>query len=546
MVFFFVGRDAWTTRPDTGISAMDSHLAGLLKSALSLLPEPQVEKAVSEVLRRYRDGDSTEARIIYWADFTLDGRFTRGGISDMGHHETHVTTNSQEFREIGDLIRLVRSESVEAGSFHWDAAKRRLIWVLPLTRPRDGQEHDTSLRCLSISDAVFHGILARFNANANLSPSEARVVFQVVAGIDLRDAAEEDGVSYETKRMHLKNASQKLQCRGQKEILRKVLGQMVHLLTASDAETANIDIAETFVSRYLADDTRLSIHRLGNGRLLRILEAGPADGKPVIMIHGMMFPITLRGLARHLHDARIRLIVPIRPGFLEAASVSPLFLAEDLIARALEDIALFIQKSGLSPAPVVGLSLGATVATRFACDYPKCVSRLILMSTNLTQTRDAKESQAARFYTAMRDLAGEPEIFAIINRQYTQYYADRKTCKDMLQRLFGACDTDVKVLNGAYSHMPAYDMFAELYGNSTAGMTADFVFTMRRWKSAAKTLPMPVTIVHGAKDPLTSVGELDGLVATASTHETIVIDDGGHFISASHAAEVWPLVGAMS
>lgn len=524
---------------------MSSELKDVLESALSLLPEQEVQGALSGILQSFDDTEAREETTYYWADFDLDRRFVTGGITDLVRQVTRITTNSQEFAEISALIRLVDSDLIGAGSFLWDPAHGRMNWLLPLAPAHDTAGGGAVLRCLSISFAVFRNLFDRFNADAGLSPSEKRVVFQIVAGIDLRQAAEEDGVSYETKRMHAKNASQKLQCGGQKDILRKVLGQIVHLLMLTDAETANIDTAEAYVSRYLANDARLSVHRLGDGRLLRVLECGPSDGKAVIMIHGMMFPVTIRGLSRHLHDAGIRLIIPIRPGFLDSTTATPLVSADDLIERSILDIASFIRKSDLRPARILGLSLGTTVAMRFAEDYPDLVSHLVLMSTNLTRTDEKQNGQAGRFYSAMRELAGTPEIFALMNRRYTQYYADRKTCRQMLVRLFGASGTDIDVLDGKYSKTPAYQMFADFYRDSTVGITADFVFTMHLWKKTAKRLRLPVTVVHGAEDPLTAIDELDPILSGAGDYERFIVKDGGHFISVSHAPEVWSHIGRM-
>lgn len=524
---------------------MANELKDTLKSAFSLLPDEQIDEALTQVLRTFREGDETGQLIVHWADFSLDNHFLRGGVSNIGRQETQITTNSQEFGEVHDLLRILKSGTFGAGVFHWDEARERLVWLLPVTVTNNEHQPDTRLRCLSISPTVFYHVIDRFNPQAELSKSEKRVVFQMVAGVDLRRAAADDGVSYETKRMHVKNASLKLQCGGQKEIMRKILGQMVHLLTLSDAESANMDIAESYVSRYLADDTRLTVQRLANGRLLRVLESGPSDGKPVVMIHGIMFPLILCGLSKHLHDAHIRLIVPIRTGFLETGSTSELAPGYDLIAASLDDIAIFVRSSSLSPVTIVGQSLGAPVAMRFSSSYPDLVSRIVLLSTNLARTTVSKENQAGEFYGAMRELAGKPEIFGILNRQFDRYYADKDTCREILHSLFGASPADIDVLEGKISGTPAYEMFSIMYQNSIHGMTADFSFTMRNWNDLSKKLSVPVTIVHGGDDPLTGIDELREIEGPPDTSSTLRVDAGGHFISVSHSRDVWSYIGGL-
>ena len=114
-----------------------------------------------------------------------------------------------------------------------------------------------------------------FNGECGLTDSEQRVIFQTVAGLSLRGAAGVDDVTYETKRAHVKSACGKLGCGGQKELVRKVVGQLVYLLSLSDAEGTHAEVAEAFVSRFLSNDFRLAVQRLPSGRLLRFLEGGP-------------------------------------------------------------------------------------------------------------------------------------------------------------------------------------------------------------------------------------------------------------------------------
>lgn len=510
-----------------------------LDAALSLLPREKARQARSEILQSFQGQKDTTDSKFHWVDFNMEGMFLRGGISDIHSLEAVIVTNSQEDTEISNILRISKNHDFDAGTFQYDPQSERFHWLLPVTKVKNQHDPELQLRGLSISYPVFRTVFRKFNAKAALSSREEQVVFQLVAGIDLRKAAEIDGVSYETKRLHVKNASQKLSCTGQKEILRKVLGQMVHFLTASDAGTASAEIAETFLSAYLANDVRLSVQRQKNGRMVRYLECGPSDGTPVIMIHGMMFPITLCGLARHLNDARIRLIIPIRSGFLDFVSVSGLSENQNLIAQSLEDIALFIEQNNLAPAAILGQSLGAIVAVQFADWYPKLVSHLVLQSTNLTRAHPSKGNQAGTFYNAMRQLAGEPELFNLINQQYTQYYADEKTCKDMLFRLFAESKVDKAVLDGQYSGTPAYSMFAEIYKTSTYGMTMDFSFTMRFQMAETNRLAMPVAFIHGSEDPLTGIDELKALAERADSHRVLLVEKGGHFVAVSHAPEVW-------
>src|SRR5690606_15576645 len=264
--------------------------------------------------------------------------------------------------------------------------KQRFHWFLPFTPTRPDRLSRRLIRGLCVTEALFAEVLHLFNPSADLSASETRVIFQTLSGVGLREAAATDRVSYETKRAHVKNACLKLDCSGQKYLVRKVLGQMVHLLSISDSEAVHAEVLEAYVSRYLSNDVRLVVQRLPNGRLMRVLESGPQTGTPVIMIHGLMFPISLYGIAAHLNSANVRLIVPVREGYLESRSVFSLSSRDDLLTRSLNDIALYMKQNFRRPAVVLGNALGAVASIRYATRHPELVSRLILLSINLTRT----------------------------------------------------------------------------------------------------------------------------------------------------------------
>ncbi|PLX37148.1 MAG: hypothetical protein C0606_11635 [Hyphomicrobiales bacterium] len=518
---------------------MKAPLESTLRSALSLLPDDAAQEALSRMLRTMRGASGDDGYVVPWADFTLDGRFRRGGASDLVHRHTKLAANSREHPDIAALADFVQRETPTAGALHLDTSRGALTWLLPVTTSRTPTKPETSLRALSITLPVFRFILAYFNEAARLSRSEEKVIFQLIAGIDLRQAAELDRVSYETKRMHVKNAAHKLGCHGQRETVQKVLGQLVHLLTLIDADTGTTDIAEDFVSRYLANDCRLTVRRLGNGNLLRVLESGPSSGRRMLMIHGMMFPISLCDLSRHLEDAGIRLLMPIRTGFLDGTPATPTQASGNPIERAIADIALFVEEAGIGPIPVIGISLGAVIATRFATRYPALIEHLVLLSTNLARTARSSESRAGEFYGAMRELTNDSRLFDAINNQFAEYYSDRATCKTMLLSLFGTAGKDRDVLDGTYTGTPAYAMFADLYQYSTWGMTADFVFTMRDWSAEKTELPVPVTVIHGADDPLTPLSDLVPIGERAKSFSITEIAGGGHFTSVSDARDVW-------
>lgn len=525
---------------------MTKDLEQILTSAFSLLPEEKANGARRNLLKRFGSGEAHFVEDLKWAEFDLKGRFLRGGASDISGYATRIVSNSQEDPDIHHIVRFAAENGHRAGHAAWIADRKRLYWFVPFTPTRVDGFPQRRLRCIAIDQSVFDEIVRVFNADSGLSGAETRVMYQTIAGLSLRDAASLDALAYETKRSHIKSACEKLHCSGQKELVRLVMGQMTHLMSVSGSQAAGAEIAEGFVSRYLADDVRLTVQRLSNGRLIRVLECGPASGRPVLMIHGLMFPMMLFGLSGRLVSLGIRLIVPLRPGYFEERSIAGLYEHADFIRTGLDDIADYLRQCAYGPIPVIGNSIGGVIAMRFAALYPDLVSRLIALSMNLMRTTSEDKPYAAEFRKAMRALTDRPDIFRLVNWEFRRHYARQETCREILLNLFGKSRTDCDVLEGAITDVPAYALFSETYQHSLIGIAEDFGFVMNAWQSVVASLPVPVTLIHGIEDPLTRIDALEDAARRTPDIELVGIEGGGHFIAISHAPAVWSRIGTVA
>lgn len=154
-----------------------------------------------------------------WAEFDLSGRLLSGRRSDP---------------QVDLLSRRVARGDVDPGHLEWVPERGCFLWYLPIPAGGDCGRADIRLRGIAVDFDLFAEVMSLFNGAANLTPAETRTLFRLAAGVDLRSAARLDVVSYETKRSHLKSAAEKLGCTGQKDLLRKILGQLFHLMLASD------------------------------------------------------------------------------------------------------------------------------------------------------------------------------------------------------------------------------------------------------------------------------------------------------------------------
>ena len=116
---------------------------------------------------------------------------------------------------------------------------------------------------------------------------------------------------------------------------------------------------------------------LADGRALRVVEAGPPDGPPVLLVHGWAVTAYLwRHNVRPLAAAGYRVIAPDLPGHgLSDAPSAPGSYTLEAFTRAVLGL---MDALGIARAPLVGQSMAGKVVLRAALDAPHRVERLIL------------------------------------------------------------------------------------------------------------------------------------------------------------------------
>ena len=507
----------------------------------SLLPRPTAALAAQRIQERLKRPIRLEAFEFRWAEFELSGGFIRGGISDISDLTTVVVDRPGADRRIDLLARRAAAGDVSAGHLEWVREHGCLLWYLPY-RFYEGGKAGVRLRGIVVDSLLFSEIVGLFNGAANLTASETRVLFQLVGGVELRLASQVDRVSYETKRSHAKSAAEKLRCAGQKDLIRKLLGQLFHLMSISEADLREVGTEAAFAETYLGGDMRFAVRRHGSGAVLRYLVGGPEAGIPVFMVPGMMFPVPLRGVGQVLERHGIRLYVPIRRGYLEARPFAALFGGGNVIEQSLREAALIVAAENIAPVHLVGNSLGAHVAVRLALERPDLFTGLTLLSANLARPSEEASRKGGSFYRGMHRLKSDALLFKLVNLEYRKFYSDSETCRHILRTHFARNEADLAVLDGAYTGSAAYDMFAATYATSVVGIAEDFRHAMTGGGADASKLAIPLSIVHGDDDPLTGFEEVVAAFGGPVCGEVLPVPGAGHFASVSHADEVWAAV----
>jgi len=116
---------------------------------------------------------------------------------------------------------------------------------------------------------------------------------------------------------------------------------------------------------------------LADGSAVRIVEAGPANGTPVLLVHGWGVTAYLwRQNVLPLAAAGHRVIAMDLPGC--GLSDVPKGQGAFTLARLSDGIGAVLDALGIQRAALVGQSMGGKVVAQFAMDHPERVRKLVL------------------------------------------------------------------------------------------------------------------------------------------------------------------------
>lgn len=151
-----------------------------------------------------------------------------------------------------------------------------------------------------------------------------------------------------------------------------LVGLIVAVLLAGAIATRVI------AARVAADNPPLGRFVEVAGGRLHVVEAGPPDAAPIVLLHGASGSAadSMGALGRRLSE-RWRVIAFDRPGHGWSDRITPEASSPAVQARLIREA---LDRMGVSRPVVVGHSFSGAVATAFALDHPDALSGLVLLS----------------------------------------------------------------------------------------------------------------------------------------------------------------------
>jgi non-heme chloroperoxidase len=196
--------------------------------------------------------------------------------------------------------------------------------------------------------------------------------------------------------------------------------------------------------------------RLPDGATLRYVEQGPADEMPLILLHG--FPDSWLSYEPVLASlpSTMRAIALSQRGFGNSDKPEGRYHPRDLAA----DLAAFMKLRRIPRAVMVGHSMGALVAQRFALDYPERVIGLALIGTFKAQRDSDEFMELLGAVAAMKDP---------IDRDFVRAFQASTLAQRVPDAFFATVVAEgarlpLGIWRAVLRAIAAYDDFAELSG----------------------------------------------------------------------------------
>ena len=358
----------------------------------------------------------------------------------------------------------------------------------------------------------------------DLSLREQALVRGLIKSGDLRQAASEIGVTYESARTYLKRVFEKTGYNSQPALLNAI---------------AQNPLA-AFRTREMSDEERYQVRQiltLSDGRKLEYFILGPEDGKPVLLFDALSgSSIDLLGWPKqyleHLDAYGIRLVMPCRPGiyrsdFREMASLRDFA----------PDIQELIDHLGFDVVSLMSFSFGSGIALATASELGARVSKVVLSSPSYPSYTHENWRELDQFYHLSAVLARRwPAMFrqlipfivrSIVQnaKSYMERYCKRTNSQD-----------DIRILLNPTIGIRSAKMLEERTASGIKGMVEENLLNARGWDFDAAHVNCPVEIYHGAIDNVAPFQGGQLLADHLPKGQFTLFDYRGHY----HHIENWP------
>jgi len=358
-----------------------------------------------------------------------------------------------------------------------------------------------------------------------LTSSELEIVRELTGGRDAAQIAETRQTSLHTVRSQIKSVLSKTNFSSQLDLIRH-MGFLQRFAPASDrSPQARAPNGQSAIKTAIAGPTT---YQLSNGRALEYVQVGPADGTPILFLHGIIdsnrFPAAV---IDQLYDRSIRLIVPTRPNY---GGSDPYVSDENGLAECADDICALLNYLGIERLALIGHMAGTVYGIALASRHPDRISSILSIAGAVPMVH---RSQFSAMSTGHR-IAGltaryAPLLLPVLVRGGIQLIR-RGEQENMLNLLFKDAPLDLAIAQNAEIKELMFDRFDFVTRQGHQAFASDLKIVSSDWSHLMEQMRCPLSIVHGSHDQVVLLGGVQAFAAHYSHCELHVSVHSGQLV----------------
>ena len=427
----------------------------------------------------------------------------------------------------GDMIDVLSLEAAGLANIRKALARLsreppgRLLTITRILSPTDGttpivalnrapSEGDRPVALLSVADIEWSDRIGELLRQVfGLTPAECEIARGVISGLAPDRLAKARGRSEQTVRTQTKSVLRKLELRNQAELVRMVAGLMQMDLAPERAGRSGL----------AGGDDRTTLMR-GRTRLLDVSLVGPARGRPMLFLHGMLDGPGFTQAARTLlEDRGIRLVCPVRPNFDRSGPDGEAAGAPDRFAADLEAV---MDHLGIGACPVIGHMAGSVYAFAAAARLGSRISHVVsvaggvpIITTGqfaLMTPRQRAVARTARF---------APRLLPLILRAGIALL-DAGGDRAFMKALYGSAPVDFEVASRADVFAILRDGYRFAVAQGHRAFEIDAHQAVHDWSRFVTGSTQDVLLLHGRHDPVVGIGTVHDFASRHGARITLL------------------------
>lgn len=383
----------------------------------------------------------------------------------------------------------------------------------------------------------FHEFLKTSFPSASVSPALRRVLALQLAGIGLKEGALIDRRSVETRKRQAQHLRGEFDGAALAAVSRKVAAALVLALSAHIHPPRNAvgRALADYVGRYMPEGVRAYGLTSADARSsTAVLDMGPRDAKPVIVLHPMALPDIRETEIDICESLGLRLIWPLRHGTLDpgASALSP----EAHLNHAVGGAALAMTTIAQEKVPVLAFAAASKVGLALARAHGDRVSNLHVASVCVRAGRP--ESGPRRLARGVLAVASQrPALLDPILAHLEARLRKPGALEQLLESQFSDSPADSAVIARDLGGTYGIDRFADSLLDSAASARHDFLFQADLgWERTPADLP--VHLHHGAQDAIHPLSIVETLYRSLPNAKLNVLPEAGQLIWYEHLHNV--------